>query len=166
MEAVTEAAEGVLAENGFTPDDVDLPLAIARASAPPPPDVPPAAYAEAVRAIMAVAPLTAPERAEVEKLADKPPPPRAPAPRGSLDAFRRHKDVLDKAHRDFGVKPEHILGILGVETGWGRNTGKYPLPSTLKAISERAGRQPPHQAGSARDWPRSPASQPRAISAG
>lgn len=88
---------------------------------------------------MAVAPLTPAEEVEVQRLADQPPPPRAPAPRGALDAFRRHKDVFDKALKDFGVKPEHILGILGVETGWGRNTGKFPLPATLKSISQRTG---------------------------
>ncbi len=140
MEAVTEAAEEVLQAHGLTNDDVDLPMAIARASAPPPPEVPRAAYLDAVQAIVSTPDLTPEQKIEVQRLADKPPPPRAPAPRGALDAYRKHKDVLDKAHKDFGVKPEHILGILGVETGWGRNTGKYPLPSTLKAISERTGR--------------------------
>ena len=139
MEAVTEAAEEVLSAQGLTQDDVDLPMAIARASAPPPPEVPRAAYLAAVQAIVATPQLTPQQKIEIQTLADKPPPPRAPAPRGALDAYRKHKDVLDKAHKDFGVKPEHILGILGVETGWGRNTGKYPLPSTLKAISERTG---------------------------
>jgi len=139
MEEVTEAAEEVLQAQGLTQDDVDLPMAIARASAPPPPDVPRAAYLDAVQAIVSTPDLTPEQKVEIQRLADKPPPPRAPAPRGALDAYRKHKDVLDKAHRDFGVKPEHILGILGVETGWGRNTGKYPLPSTLKAISERVG---------------------------
>ncbi|MBI2386811.1 MAG: lytic murein transglycosylase [Elusimicrobia bacterium] len=139
MEEVTEAAEEVLQANGLTHDDVDLPTAIARASAPPPPEVPRAAYLDAVRAIVSVPALDPEQKVEIQRLADKPPPPRAPAPRGALDAYRRHKDVLDKAHKDFGVKPEHILGILGVETGWGRNTGKYPLPATLKAISERTG---------------------------
>ena len=140
MDAVTAAAEDVLAENGLTSDDVDLPIAIARASAPPPPEVPQAAYLAAVKAIVAAPPLDPAIQVEIQQLAESPPPPRAPAPRGALDAFRQHKDVFDKALKDFGVKPEHILGILGVETGWGRNTGKYPLPSTLKAISERTGR--------------------------
>jgi membrane-bound lytic murein transglycosylase B len=35
------------------------------------------------------------------------------------------------------VKPEHILGILGVETTWGRNTGKFPIVRTLEEISTR-----------------------------
>ena len=48
---------GVLQENGLTEEDVDLPTAIARASAPPPPEVPQAAYLEAVRAIVAAPPL-------------------------------------------------------------------------------------------------------------
>ncbi|MDD5304143.1 MAG: lytic murein transglycosylase [Elusimicrobia bacterium] len=139
MEAVNEAAEGVLKDNGLTPDDVDLPTAIARASGPPPPEVPRAAYLDAVQAIVSAPPLDPAQRVEIQKLADKPPPPRAPAPRGALDAYRQNKGVLDKALKDFGVKPEHILGILGVETSWGRNTGKYPLPATLKAISERTG---------------------------
>jgi hypothetical protein len=138
-EAVAKATEGVLKDNGLQAEDVDMESAIARASGPPAPPVPPGAYADAVKAIMSSPPLDPVIRAEIQKLADKPPPPRAPAPRGALDAFRQNHGVFDKALQDFGVKPEHILGILGVETTWGRNTGKYPLPGTLRAISEKTG---------------------------
>lgn len=137
MESVTEAAGGVLRENGLTPEDVDMETAIARASAPPEPPVPPEVLTNTVRAIVSTPPLPPEVEAEIQKMADKPPPPRAPAPRGALSAFTQNKDVFDKALRNFGVKPEHILGILGVETSWGRNTGKFPLPATLLAISRK-----------------------------
>ncbi len=143
-EAVARAAAGVLKENGLTPDDVDMQTAIARASGPPPPPVPPAAYDAAVQAIVSAPPLDPAIQVEIQQLADNPPPPRSPVargapPRGALDAFKQNQGVFDKAQRDFGVKPEHILGILGVETTWGRNTGKFPLPGTLKAIAKKTG---------------------------
>ena len=137
MESVTEAAGDVLKENGLTPEDVDMETAIARASAPPEPPIPPEVLTNTVRAIVSTPPLPPEVEAEIQKMADKPPPPRAPAPRGALSAFAQNKDVFDKALKNFGVKPEHILGILGVETTWGRNTGKYPLPATLLAISRK-----------------------------
>jgi len=140
-QAIAKVAEGVMIENGLDPADSDMGSAVARAMGPPPPDIPPAAYAAAVQAIVSSPPLEPAVQAEVERLADKPPPPRSPPPRGALDAFRKHGGVFDKALDDFGVKPEHILGILGVETGWGRNTGKFPLPSTLLAISRRTNSQ-------------------------
>ncbi len=138
-EDVEEAAEEVVRSHGLRPQDVDMETAIARASGPPPPPVSDAEYSQAVKLIVSTPPLDPETKAEVQRLADKPPPPRAPAPRGALDAFRKNQDVFDKAYKDFGVKPEHILGILGVETGWGRNTGKFPLPATLRAISEKTG---------------------------
>ena len=167
-EAVAKAAEGVLKDNGLQAEDVDMESAIARASGPPSPPVPPGAYADAVKAIISTPPLDPVIRAEIQKLADKPPPPRAPAPRGALDAFRQNHSVFDKALQDFGVRPEHILGILGVETTWGRNTGKYPLPGTLRAISEKTGpdgrpTKAALQAG--RDLARLPACRPRETSA-
>lgn len=143
-EAVAKAAQGVLKDNGLEPEDVDMETAIARASGPPPEYVPPSAYAEAAEAIASAPPLDPVIRVKIQKLADKPPPPRAAPPRGkaphgALDAYKEHQGVFDKALKDFGVKPEHILGILGVETRWGRNTGTFPLPGTLRAISEKTG---------------------------
>ncbi len=140
-EAVAKISEGVMIENGLDPANEDLGIAAARAMGPRPPDIPPAAYAAAVQEIVNSPPLDPTVRAELERLADKPPPPRSPPPRGALDAFRKHGDVFDKALDDFGVKPEHILGILGVETRWGQNTGKFPLPATLLAISQRTDRE-------------------------
>ena len=113
--------------------------AIARASGPPPPPVAPGAYADAAKEVAAAPVLPPAMLAEIEQFAMKPPPPRAASPTGTLDAFKKNKDVFDKALKDFGVKPEDILAILKVETDLGRNTGKYPLPGTLKAISQRVG---------------------------
>lgn len=144
MEDVQEAAEEEVRGAGLAPQDVDLMTAIVRASGPPQAEIPPAAYAAAVDMIVSAPPLDPVMLEEVNRMADLPPekraPPRAPAPRGALDAFRQHHGVFDKALKDFGVRPEHILGILGVETGWGRNTGKFPLPATLLAISRKTGR--------------------------
>jgi membrane-bound lytic murein transglycosylase B len=60
-----------------------------------------------------------------------------------LDAFhinngaefwRKHHSALDRASRDFGVPPEYILGIIGVETGFGANVGKHRVIDALTTL--------------------------------
>jgi hypothetical protein len=125
----------VLKDNGLKPEDVDLNASIARASAPPSPPLQPADYANAAKAISNLPPLDPIVRDEIIKLNANPPPPRIPAPRGAVDAYTKNEAVLKQTERDFGVKPEHVLGILGVETTYGHNTGKYPVPQTLAQIA-------------------------------
>ncbi|MBP1627084.1 MAG: lytic murein transglycosylase [Holophagaceae bacterium] len=49
--------------------------------------------------------------------------------------WRGHRDTLARAHRDYGVPEEIIVGILGVETIYGRNTGTFPVLDTLITLS-------------------------------
>jgi membrane-bound lytic murein transglycosylase B len=133
--SLKEAAGDVLGSQGLTTDDVDLDTAVDRALSPQPQPVSPTAVSQAVQQIMANPP--SPERrAEILAAADNPPPtPRKPAPRGALDAYRQYTDIFRQAEERFGVAPHHILGILGVETRWGRITGDHLLKDTLTTIA-------------------------------
>lgn len=46
-----------------------------------------------------------------------------------------HEADLRRAQAEFGVSPEVILGILGVETAFGRNTGSYRVVDSLTTIA-------------------------------
>lgn len=45
--------------------------------------------------------------------------------------WARHAEELRRAEEQFGVPPEVILGILGVETNYGRNTGSFRAVDAL-----------------------------------
>ena len=49
---------------------------------------------------------------------------------------------LEKAHKNYGVPPEVIAAIIGVETKYGKNQGKFPVFDTLATLAfERSGRE-------------------------
>ncbi len=51
-----------------------------------------------------------------------------------LAYWKQHQEALDRAHREYGVPPEIILGILGVETSYGRNPGRYRVIDALVTL--------------------------------
>jgi membrane-bound lytic murein transglycosylase B len=81
-----------------------------------------------------------------------PPPSSAPSPARSYSRYRerfltpelintgaqfwsRHAEELQRAEAEFGVPAEVILGILGVETAFGRNTGSFRAIDALATIA-------------------------------
>jgi membrane-bound lytic murein transglycosylase B len=46
-----------------------------------------------------------------------------------------HRARLEKAHRETGVAPEYIVAIIGVETYYGRITGKYRVLDALATLA-------------------------------
>jgi len=46
-----------------------------------------------------------------------------------------HAEALARAEKEFGVPPELILGVLGVETAYGRNTGSFRAIDALASIA-------------------------------
>jgi membrane-bound lytic murein transglycosylase B len=46
-----------------------------------------------------------------------------------------HRARLEKAHKDTGVAPEYIVAIIGVETFYGRITGKYRVIDALSTLA-------------------------------
>lgn len=49
--------------------------------------------------------------------------------------MRQYQDALDRAQRVYGVPPEIIVGIIGVETRWGRVMGKTRILDALATLS-------------------------------
>ena len=49
--------------------------------------------------------------------------------------WRTHAGALERAQRRFGVPPEIVVAILGVETYYGRNTGSYRVLDALVTLA-------------------------------
>ncbi|MCC2644962.1 MAG: lytic murein transglycosylase [Burkholderiales bacterium] len=47
----------------------------------------------------------------------------------------KHKDAIRKANIEYGVPPEVILGIIGVETAYNENLGRFKVLDTLATIA-------------------------------
>ena len=46
-----------------------------------------------------------------------------------------HRARLEKAHRETGVAPEYVVAIIGVETFYGRITGKFRVLDALATLA-------------------------------
>lgn len=57
--------------------------------------------------------------------------------------WRRHAQLLRRAQDEYGVPPEVVVAILGVETQYGRHRGQWPV---LDALTTLALRYPPRAA--------------------
>lgn len=51
------------------------------------------------------------------------------------DFYREHRKLLETIGRRYGVPPEYIVAIVGVETFYGRNTGKYKVLDALTTLA-------------------------------
>ena len=51
-----------------------------------------------------------------------------------IDFYRDHRALLEKIGAQYGVPPEYIVAILGVETFYGRNTGNYKVLDALVTL--------------------------------
>jgi len=49
--------------------------------------------------------------------------------------MHRHRDTLLEAYRKYGVQPEYITAIIGIESHYGVNTGKFPVFDTLTTLA-------------------------------
>lgn len=54
--------------------------------------------------------------------------------RGGVDFWNRYGALLDNATRQYGVAPEYIVAIIGVETQYGKNTGKHNVLQALTTL--------------------------------
>lgn len=55
--------------------------------------------------------------------------------REGLAFWRRYADLLERASETYGVPPEIIVGIIGVETFYGRNLGNFRVLEALLTLS-------------------------------
>ena len=53
---------------------------------------------------------------------------------GGVDYWRRHAETLARAEKEFGVPPQIIVAILGVETRYGAHTGGYRVLDALHTL--------------------------------
>ena len=53
---------------------------------------------------------------------------------GGVAFWRQHKDALKRAEKTFGVSPEIIVAIIGVETRYGAVTGSYRVLDALVTL--------------------------------
>lgn len=51
-----------------------------------------------------------------------------------VEFWNQHKETLNRAEAEFGVPPEIILAIMGVETRFGRITGNYRVLDALSTL--------------------------------
>jgi membrane-bound lytic murein transglycosylase B len=54
---------------------------------------------------------------------------------GGVRFWDEHRELLDAAEERFGVPPEVIVAIIGVETNYGRNAGSYPVIDALTTLA-------------------------------
>lgn len=55
--------------------------------------------------------------------------------RGGVAFWREHADALAAAEREFGVSAHVIVAIIGVETRYGRHTGRYRVLDALATLA-------------------------------
>jgi membrane-bound lytic murein transglycosylase B len=60
--------------------------------------------------------------------------------RGGVEFWRKNADILDRAAKELQVDPAIVVAIIGVETRYGKNTGRYRV---LDALSTLAFAYPP-----------------------
>jgi membrane-bound lytic murein transglycosylase B len=54
---------------------------------------------------------------------------------GGIAFWQANASALDAAAHEFGVDPEYIVAIIGVETSYGRNEGKYRVIDALSTLA-------------------------------
>lgn len=52
-----------------------------------------------------------------------------------VDFLHAHRELLDRAEAEYGVPPEVVTAILGVETFYGHHRGDYPVLDTLATLA-------------------------------
>jgi membrane-bound lytic murein transglycosylase B len=52
-----------------------------------------------------------------------------------VDFIRRHRKTFEKVEKKYGVPKEYIAAIIGVESAYGKNVGKYPVFDTLSTLA-------------------------------
>jgi membrane-bound lytic murein transglycosylase B len=57
--------------------------------------------------------------------------------------WRDNRELVERIAKEYGVPPEILVAIIGVETGYGRNTGKYRV---IDALATLAFEYPPRSA--------------------
>lgn len=54
---------------------------------------------------------------------------------GGVEFWKQHEEALDRAYNEFGVAPEIIVAIIGVETQYGKHGGRYLVLESLATLA-------------------------------
>ncbi len=54
---------------------------------------------------------------------------------GGLAFWKKHRRALERAEREYGVPAEYIVAIIGVETLYGQNTGRWRVVEALATLA-------------------------------
>ncbi len=52
-----------------------------------------------------------------------------------LEFWKKHDNLLKKAEKQFGIPPEIIVALIGIETSYGQITGNYPILQALATLA-------------------------------
>ena len=52
-----------------------------------------------------------------------------------VEFWKKFRNTLERAERKYGVPPEYVVGIIGVETFYGRNTGNWRVVDALTTLA-------------------------------
>ena len=55
--------------------------------------------------------------------------------KGGIKFWNKYKTILEQANNIYGVPEEIITSIIGVETRYGRHTGRYPILDSLSTLA-------------------------------
>ncbi len=55
--------------------------------------------------------------------------------RAGLEFWNKHADALERAEQQFGVPTQIIVGIIGIETLYGKNVGKFRILDVLSTLA-------------------------------
>jgi membrane-bound lytic murein transglycosylase B len=52
-----------------------------------------------------------------------------------VEFWKKHRRALERAQKKYGVAPEYVVAIIGVETFYGRNTGNWRVVDALTTLA-------------------------------
>lgn len=52
-----------------------------------------------------------------------------------VDYIKRYREIFEKVEKKYGVPKEYIAAIIGIESAYGANVGKYPVFDTLSTLA-------------------------------
>ena len=52
-----------------------------------------------------------------------------------LEFWKKYRKTLERAERRYGVPPQYVVGIIGVETSYGRNIGNWRVVDALTTLA-------------------------------
>lgn len=52
-----------------------------------------------------------------------------------VDFIKRHQEIFEKVEKQYAVPKEYVAAIIGIESVYGKNVGKYPVFDTLTTLA-------------------------------